>query len=163
MIKSKTHPAIHFSAGSKLVLQGNNRDDMVLYLDTMANFISQSDFQGSIFIQSGTVRFENNAKWRNQTMTRLEKVRLLSAGAFENNENDIVFENNKILMQDCIVHHLSMSGNQSHLRANQCRWVGNERQRWSKGSLTVNTSDVIGNGWLCQEVGLPFAFRQVTF
>lgn len=163
VIKSKTHPAIHFSAGSKLVLQGNNRDDMVLYLDTMANFISQSDFQGSIFIQSGTVRFENNAKWRNQTMTRLEKVRLLSAGAFENNENDIVFENNKILMQDCIVHHLSMSGNQSHLRANQCRWVGNERQRWSKGSLTVNTSDVIGNGWLCQEVGLPFAYRQVTF
>lgn len=163
VIKSQHQPAVEFGVGSKLILRGENRDEDVMRIETMSNFFSHNDFQGSVFIENGAVRFEKDAQWRNQTLLKLEKVKLYAVGSYENQQFDVVFQNNKILMTGCIWHHLSVCGSKSHLRSNGTRWIGNEIQQWVKGSLTITESDMIGVGWECESVDLPFSFRSVTF
>jgi hypothetical protein len=90
-------------------------------------------------------------------------VKLYAVGSDENEQFDVVFQNNKIMMTSCIWHHLSVCGSKSHLRSSGTRWIGNEIQQWVKGSLTITESDMIGVGWECEFVDLPFSFRNVTF
>ena len=163
VIKSQYQPAVEFGVGSKLILRGENRDEDVLQIDTMSIFFSHNDFQGSVFIENGAVRFEKDAQWRNQTLVKLENVKLYAVGSDENEQFDVVFQNNKIMMTSCIWHHLSVCGSKSHLRSSGTRWIGNEIQQWVKGSLTITESDMIGVGWECEFVDLPFSFRNVTF
>jgi hypothetical protein len=163
VIKSQHQPAVEFGVGSKLILRGDNRDDDVMRIDSMSNFFSQNDYQGSVFIENGAVRFEKDAQWFNQTLVKLEKAKLYAVGSYENEQCDVVFQNNKVMMTGCIWHHLSVCGLKSHLRSNTTRWIGNEIQQWVKGSLTITESDMIGVGWECEFVELPFSFRNVTF
>ncbi len=163
IIESHHQPAIDFGVGAKLIMQGDNRDDDVMVIDTLSKFFSQNDIQGAIFIRNGAVRFEKEAQWINGTFIKLEKVKLYSVGSYENQQQDVVFQNNKVLMSSCLWHHLSARGNKSHLRASSTRWIGNEVQHWVKGSLTVSESDMLGVGWKCDNVGLPFSFRSITF
>ncbi len=163
IIESHHQPAIDFGVGAKLIMQGDNRDDDVMVIDTLSKFFSQNDIQGSIFIENGAVRFAKEAQWFNGTFIKLGKVKLYSVGSYENQQQDVVFHNNKIMMTDCLLHYLSVSGNKSHLRASSTRWIGNEIQYWVKGSLTLSESDMMGVGWQCDNVGLPFSFRSITF
>jgi hypothetical protein len=132
-------------------------------IDTLSKFFSQNDIQGSIFIENGAVRFAKEAQWLSGTFIKLGQVKLYSVGSYENQQHDVVFHNNKIMMTGCLLHYLSVSGNKSHLRASLTRWIGNEIQYWVKGSLTLSESDMMGVGWQCDNVGLPFSFRSITF
>jgi hypothetical protein len=162
-VQSTIHPCFGFGNGSKLILTGNSREDDVLKLDTSSVFYSMNDANAAISIQNGAVQFMAHATWNTGCFVQMNKVKLYSLGAYENEQNDVVFENNKVLMQACLWHHLSFKGDQAHLRASQTRCMGNEVLNWKKGSLTVNESDMLGVGWVCQSIGLPFSFHGVTF
>ncbi len=163
IVRSKYNPSISFGNGSMLVLTGDDRDDDVLQIDSGCMLYSENDAQAGIHCTSGAIQFGYKARWLNGTMLKLAEMKLYSLGAYEDLQVDVVFQGNKILMDNCIMHHVSASGFKSHLRANSTRWIGNENQQWVRGSLAVSQSDMLGVGWECDEVGIPLSFRSVTF
>ena len=163
IVRSKNQPSISFGNGSMLVLTGDDRDDDVLQIDSDCMLYSENDAQGGIHCSRGAIQFGYKARWLNGTMLKLAAMKLYSLGAYEDFQVDVVFQGNKILMDNCVMHHVSASGFKSHLRANATRWVGNENQHWDRGSLAVSHSDMLGVGWECDKVGTPLSFRSVTF
>ncbi len=163
VIQSQSQPAVGFGSGSHLILSGDNWNDGVLDIVEGAHLFTENDEEGGILIKNGAVELGHNANWLNATRTVMQKVKLLSYGAYENNQSDVVFKNNKVQLEDCIWNHISLHGIKSHLRANNTKWIGNESQIWQNGSMTVTQSDMIGVGWDCEDVNSPFAFRNVTF
>jgi hypothetical protein len=163
IVRSKNHPSICFGNGSMLVLSGDDRDDDVLQIESGCILSSLNDNQAGMRFSSGAIQFGHNARWLNGTLLKLGEIKLYSFGAYEDLQTDVVFQGNKILIEGCIWHHVSASGFKSDLRANATRWIGNENQHWTKGSLAVSYSDMLGVGWECDEVGKPLSFRSVTF
>ncbi len=163
VVRSQHQPAIEFGAGAKLIIQGESYEDEVVWIDSASKFFSHNDFQGAIFIKNGAFRFENGSQWYCQALLDMDRVKLYSVGAYENQQIDVVFQNNRIMMSGCLWYHLSVCGIKSHLRCIASKWVGNEIQDWLMGSLTISESDMLGVGWRCEAVGLPFSYRSVTF
>ncbi len=162
-VQSKIFPSFVFGNGSKLILTGNNLEDDVLRIDSASVFYSNNDANAAINVERGAIQFAFNANWTSGTLLKLNQVKLYALGGIDNGSSDVVLKNNRVLVENCIWQHLSVFGEQSHLRAFQSRWVGNEVQNWKNGSLSMNESDMIGVGWICKSVGLPFAFRGVSF